>query len=57
MEERKYKVLIDNHIVAENMDIETTMILVKALFRTYYNDHAMAISIKEDKMDYIVDEE
>lgn len=46
MTERKYKVLIDKE-VAENMDIKTATILVRALFEEYYNDYGMTISIRE----------
>ena len=47
MTEYKYKVLIDDVLYAENMDIKTAAILIKALFEEYYNDHSMTISIKE----------
>ena len=50
MEERRYKVLIDSMVVAERMDLKTAIILVKALFDEYYNDHKMIISIKEDRI-------
>ena len=46
MEERKYKVMIDNMVVAENMDLNTATILVKALFDEYYNDFNMVVSVK-----------
>ena len=49
MEERRYKVLIDNIVVAEKMNLETAIILVKALFQEYYNDHTMVVSVKKDK--------
>lgn len=48
MAERKFKVLIDDVVVANNMDLTTAMILVKALFNEYYNDHTMMVSIKEE---------
>ena len=48
MEERRYKVLIDNMIVANNMDLKTATILVKALFDEYYNDYKMTVSVKEE---------
>ena len=52
MIENKYKVLIDNTVVARDMDIRTATILVKALFEEYYNDYAMAVTIKqEDRTD------
>lgn len=49
MTESRYKVFIDNIVVAENMDIDTTTILIRALFEKYYNDNDMIVSIK--KMD------
>lgn len=47
MAEYKYKVLINGVVCAENMDIKTATILIRALFEQYYNDHSMTISIKE----------
>lgn len=47
MHEKKYNVLINNEVVAKNMDINTAVILVKALFEEYYNDYTMVVSIKE----------
>ena len=48
MTKKKYEVLINDEVVARNMDINTATILTKALFNEYYNDHAMVISIKEE---------
>lgn len=48
MEENRYKVLIDNEVVAKDMDIKTATVLVKALFEEYYNDYAMAVTIKQE---------
>lgn len=47
MNEHRYKILINDTIVAENMDMETVTILIKALFENYYNEHSMIVSIKE----------
>ena len=47
MTEKRYKVLIDNQVVAQDMNIETAIILVKALFEKYYNDFAMTVSVRE----------
>ena len=47
MSESRYKVLINDTVVAENMDIDTATTLVKALFEKYYNDHTMRVSVKE----------
>lgn len=57
MEERRFKVLIDDMVVANNMDLETAMILVKALFQEYYNDHTMMVSVKEEDKTVCADEE
>lgn len=48
MEERRYKVLIDNMVVAERMDLKTATVLVKALFDEYYNDYKMVVSVKAE---------
>ena len=48
MEEKRYKVLIDNTVVAQDMDIKTAPVLVRALFEEYYNDYAMTISVKQE---------
>ncbi len=48
MSERRYKVFINNEIVAGNMDLKTATVLVRALFEEYYNDYAMMVSIKEE---------
>ena len=47
MEENRYEVLIDNMVVAENMDLKTATILVKALFEEYYNDYKMEVSVRK----------
>ena len=49
MDEMKFNILIDNKVIAERMDIEIALALVKALFEKYYNDHSMTISIKEEE--------
>lgn len=49
MEERRYKVLIDNMVVANNMDLNTATVLVKALFNEYYNDCTMTVSVKQEE--------
>ena len=54
MEDRIYKVLIDNMVVANDMDLHTATILVKALFNEYYNDNKMTVSIKQ--MDKVVND-
>lgn len=47
MIEKKYKVLIDKEIVAENMNLKTATILVRALFEEYYNENSLTVSVKE----------
>ena len=46
MEELKYDVYIDSNIAAENMDLDTAIILVKALFERYYADTGMVVSMR-----------
>ena len=48
MRERSFKVLINNQVVAKDMDLKTATILVRALFEEYYNDYTMTVSIKEE---------
>lgn len=48
MEEKKYKVLINNEVVAKDMDIRTATVLVRALFEEYYNDYTMTVTIKQE---------
>ena len=48
MEENRYKVLINNEVVAKDMDIKIATVLVRALFEEYYNDYTMAVTIKQE---------
>lgn len=50
MMDRKYKVLINNQVVAQDMDIKTATVLVRALFEEYYNDYTMIVSIKQEDL-------
>ena len=47
MSNKKYNVLIENEIIASDMDINNALIFVKALFDHYYEEHSIVISIKE----------
>ena len=47
MSEKKYYVTIDNHTIAENMTLEYALILIKAIFETYYSDRSMVVAIAE----------
>ena len=50
MPERKYELYIEKELIAENVSIETALILIKALFTEYYNDKNMKITIQEIEM-------
>lgn len=56
MKEKKYEVLINNRVIAGDMNIRTATILVRALFEEYYNDYNMAITIKQEDEDMAVAE-
>lgn len=45
MKEDKYWVIVDCVVIAENMTLEFAIILVKAIFETYYNDSNMVVGI------------
>lgn len=46
MEERTYVVYDEcGHVVAERMDLDTAIILIKALMNTYYNDWSVKYTI------------
>lgn len=47
MSVKRYEIMLDNEVVAKEMDIDTALILVKALFDKYYCDSSMTISIME----------
>lgn len=50
MSESKYSVAVDGAMVAQGMNLETALILVKALFETYYAEPQISICIeKEDE--------
>lgn len=52
MENNKYCVYVDGHRFADNMDLDVAMIVVKALFKEYYEEHGMQICIQEmDRVD------
>lgn len=44
-----YQVLIDGNKVAGNVTLEIALILTKALFQEYFNDHGMQICIMEEE--------
>lgn len=46
MNERKYSVAVDGTMVAQGMNLETALILVKGLFVTYYAEPQIRICIE-----------
>lgn len=48
MAETKYDLYIDGDLVAENMELQYAMLMLKALFETYYNETqaGMEITVK-----------
>ena len=47
MRETKYRVKIDNDIIAENVNLTTAIILVKGLFNEYHNETILDITISK----------
>lgn len=45
MSEEKYKILIEGVVYAENMSLDTSLILVKGLFQEYFKDDRLRIVI------------
>ena len=48
MTEMKYDIYIDGDLIAENMELQYAILMLKALFETYYNETqaGMEITIK-----------
>lgn len=44
---RRFKVLINDEMVASNMDIKTATLLVRVLFEEYNNEPNMTVSVRE----------
>lgn len=47
MEDAKYEVLIDEKVIAKDMELHIALILTRAVFEEYYNDHSMTVSLRE----------
>lgn len=47
MRKATYEILIDDCVVAKEVEIGDAMIFIKALFEAYYNSHEMEITIKK----------
>ena len=56
MGEKKYKVFINDEVIAKDMDIRTATVLARALFEEYYNDYTMTVSIKQEYRAVCADE-
>ena len=49
MREIKYWIKINGTLAAENMTLETALVLIEGLYQRYYNDTSMIVSIgRED---------
>ena len=46
MSETRYKVYMNDEIVAQDVDIKIATILARALFEESYNESSMTVSIK-----------
>lgn len=38
MNSEKYRILIGDYVIAENMELETALLLVESMFGRYYNE-------------------
>ena len=47
MVERKYEIILDNEVIATDMNLNTATILIKALFEHYYAELDMALTIRK----------
>lgn len=48
MPANKYMVLCDRVVVARDMELETALMLVEAMFEKYWNERAFALEIKRE---------
>ena len=44
---RRYRVFVDGKAIAQAMPLEYAIVLIRAIFEEYYNDHNMEVMIKE----------
>lgn len=47
MAEEKFNVMLDTHIVAENMTLEVALILVQGLFNKYYLEKNLKVTVQK----------
>jgi len=45
MVENKYQIIWNNTVIAEVMDINTALILIRALFHEYYDEENMKLEV------------
>ncbi len=45
MVENKYQIIWDNTVIAEVVDINTALIVIRALFNEYYNEKNMILKV------------
>lgn len=46
MDNRKYQVLAGSHVVADNMDLATAILMAEAMFHKYYDEVTLSITIR-----------
>lgn len=47
MSTKKYEIVMDNVVIASDMDVNTALILIEAIYKKYYNEEGMSIAIRE----------
>lgn len=47
MANNMYRIRVDGNVVADNMELEYAMVLVKGLFVEFFNDNKMIVSIEK----------
>lgn len=48
MEEKKYKIIVNNNIIASDMYLDVALILIEAYVQKYYNEE-IKITLTEEK--------
>ena len=47
MPTKKYELVMDNVVIASDMDINTALILIEAVYEKFYNEEGISITIRE----------
>ena len=47
MPTNKYELVMDNVVIASRMDVNTALILIRAIYEEFYNEEGMSITIRE----------